>query len=196
MVWIMDSLFQDAGVFVYPLILCSVLAVVVVVERLFALRGGAVVPESLWQSLLAGKAPSVADGDHSVLAELVRARSEGMDDGSLRALNAWQVNRLERGLFLLDLVVGAAPLLGLLGTVTGLVRVFAGFDLTDGLPQTEAFVQGIALALSTTVLGLAIALPSLVASSWLYRRVDALAARLDLAVQQLCGEKIADEDDA
>jgi len=192
----MSSLFQDAGIFIYPLLLCSLLAVVVVVERVFALRAGAVIPPALWRALLSGHEPKVPDNDHSVLAEIVRARLGGMDARGLRAFASWQVSRLERGLFLLDLVVGAAPLLGLLGTVTGLVGVFAGFDLSDGLPQTELFVQGIALALSTTVIGLTIALPSLVASSWLYRRVDTLAARIDLAIEQLLGESTPSSDES
>lgn len=185
----METFLQDAGIFVYPLGLCSVLALVVFLERWVALRTSAVVPAYLWREVLAGGEPALRDGDRSVLAEVVRFRGTGADEESLKAFLEWHQSRLERGLFLLDLVVGAAPLIGLLGTVTGLVRVFAGFDLSEAFPQTEAFVQGIALALSTTVIGLAIAIPTLVASSWLYRRVDTLGARLRLATEQIAGLK-------
>ncbi len=181
----METFIQDAGVFIYPLGLCSVLSLVVFLERWVALRGSAVIPGYLWRGILTGGEPTLREGDRSVLAEVVRFRAQGADEDSLKAFLQWHQTRLERGLFLLDLVVGAAPLIGLLGTVTGLVRVFAGFDLSEAFPQTEAFVQGIALALSTTVIGLAIAIPTLVASSWLYRRVDTLGARLRLATEEI-----------
>ena len=92
---------------------------------------------------------------------------------------------MERGLFLLEVVIGAAPLLGLLGTVTGLTQVFGNFSAETGLPDPGAFIQGIALALNTTILGLAIAIPSLGAHAYLLRRVESLAARISVAVECL-----------
>ena len=96
---------------------------------------------------------------------------------------------MERGIFLLEVVIGVAPLLGLLGTVTGLTQVFSGFSADTGLPEPAAFIRGIALALNTTILGLAIAIPALVAHAYLLRRVESLAARIEMAVQALIESK-------
>ncbi len=92
---------------------------------------------------------------------------------------------MERGVFLLEVVIGAAPLLGLLGTVTGLTQVFGGFSAETGLPDPATFITGIALALNTTILGLAIAIPSLAAHAYLLRRVESLAVRIGLGVEAI-----------
>lgn len=96
---------------------------------------------------------------------------------------------MERGLFLLDTVVGAAPLLGLLGTVTGLVHVFSNVNPDTGIPEGATFVSGVALALNTTVMGLAVAIPSLVASQFLYRKIDAYTAQLGVGVERIVALK-------
>jgi biopolymer transport protein ExbB len=92
---------------------------------------------------------------------------------------------MERGVFLLEFVIGAAPLLGLLGTVIGLTQVFGGFSADTGLPDTAVFIKGIALALNTTIVGLAIAIPALAAHAYLLRRVEALAAQLSVGLECL-----------
>ena len=104
------------------------------------------------------------------------------DEEGLKAFARLQVNEMERGLFVLEIVIAAAPLIGLLGTVTGLVGVFSGFSETTGMPDPGAFVKGIALALSTTVLGLSIAIPALVGNALLMRRVESLAAKLEVVI--------------
>ena len=88
-------------------------------------------------------------------------------------------------MFLLEIVVGAAPLLGLLGTVTGLAKVFSGFPATGASPDAGAFSEGIAMALLTTIIGLAIAIPALVGHAFLLRKVDKRAAELELLVERL-----------
>jgi biopolymer transport protein ExbB len=104
---------------------------------------------------------------------------------ALKAFARLEVSRMERGLFLLEVVIGAAPLIGLLGTVTGLTQVFSGFSIESGLAEPVVFVQGIALALNTTILGLIIAIPSLLAHAYLLRRVESLAARISVGVECL-----------
>lgn len=114
----------------------------------------------------------------------------------MKAFARLEVTRMERGLFILEIVVSAAPLLGLLGTVTGLIKVFANISIETGLPDPGAFIEGIALALTTTMLGLAIAIPALVANHFLVRRIDILAARLSVGVERLLdlGKKIKDDE--
>ena len=96
---------------------------------------------------------------------------------------------MERGLFVLDSIVGVAPLIGLLGTVWGLIKVFNGIDAATGLPDTAFFVEGIALALTTTMLGLIIAIVALIGVNTLRRRVEKWSSSLDFAAQGLADRK-------
>ena len=89
-------------------------------------------------------------------------------------------------MFVLDIVISAAPLLGLLGTVAGLV---SGFSSNDGTPNPESISKGVALALSTTMLGLSIAIPAIIGSSFLNRKIDKLSARLNVCVERLLNIK-------
>ena len=95
---------------------------------------------------------------------------------------------MERGLFLLEIVVGAAPLLGLLGTVTGLTKVFSGFPVAGATPDAGIFSEGIAMALLTTIIGLAIAIPALMGHAFLVRKVDKRATELEWLVERLSGD--------
>jgi biopolymer transport protein ExbB len=104
---------------------------------------------------------------------------------SLRSYSRLEIAALERGLFLLEVVVSAAPLLGLLGTVTGLVQVFSQIPAGGGVGDTSIFSEGIAMALLTTIVGLAIAIPSLIAHSYLMRLIDKRASSLDWLTERL-----------
>jgi biopolymer transport protein ExbB len=88
-------------------------------------------------------------------------------------------------LFILEIVISGAPLLGLLGTITGLSMAFSGQVSSTGVPDLAQFSKAISLALTTTMLGLCIAIPELVGNSYLNRRVDLLSARLDMGVERL-----------
>src|SRR5258708_4264488 len=83
------------------------------------------------------------------------------------------------------LIYAAAPLIGLTGTVTGLLQVFAQISPETGLPDPAAFTKGVALALSATVIGLTIAIPSLVGSGFLQRRIENYAAKIDLLLERV-----------
>ncbi|MBV8417933.1 MAG: MotA/TolQ/ExbB proton channel family protein, partial [Verrucomicrobia bacterium] len=101
-----------------------------------------------------------------------------------------EIVRLESGLFILEIVVGIAPLLGLLGAVTGLVKVFG--NIGSGAMSTsdlKGIASGIGEALSTTIVGLAIAIPALVAYTYFSRRVERLAVEMESLLTDLV-EKI------
>jgi biopolymer transport protein ExbB len=91
---------------------------------------------------------------------------------------------MERGMFLLDVIIAGAPLIGLLGTVTGLVQVFSQMPAGGNIDQS-LFSQGISLALLTTMAGLAIALPTILFNSYLQRVLDKRAASLDWLTARL-----------
>jgi biopolymer transport protein ExbB len=182
------DLLTNAGIFLYPLTLCSVIAVAITFERLLALRNSRVMPNRMVQAFLLGNYndSSIASEMSSVAGRIIHFFNKGSRDAeALKAFARLEVSRMERGIFLLEVVIGAAPLLGLLGTVTGLTQVFSGFSAETGLPEPAAFIRGIALALNTTILGLAIAIPALVAHAYLLRRVESLAARISVGVQAL-----------
>ena len=164
----LSQILKASGVFIYPLLACSVLGLAVTIERVIALCFVKVFPQSLFEAIVRGEWSGNEVDPQSSGGRILQFYSEGgTDPDGLKAYARLEVSRLERGLFLLDIVVAVAPLLGLLGTVTG------------------DFGQGISLALSTTIIGLSVAIPALVAGTWLDRRVDVLAARIDAGVERL-----------
>jgi biopolymer transport protein ExbB len=185
----MFALFEDAGLFAYPLLLCSVLSTFIIVERLIALRRGKIMPEHLTDRLIAGEIP--AEGDlGSVVGRVIAFFHDPKSDADqLKAFARLQISRMERGLFILEIVVSAAPLIGLLGTVTGLVGVFDQISPETGMPEMGAFREGVALALTTTMLGLAIAIPSLAFNSYLGRRIETYEAQLEVGLERLITAK-------
>lgn len=180
------NLISAMGLFLWPLLMCSLAAVFITVERYLALRNGVVAPSKLVDQVIAGKPPQASAKDASAAARILYfADLHEPQPEALKAYAQLEMARLERGLFVLDIVVGAAPLLGLLGTVAGLMEVFGAIDPATGLPDALEFVSGIAMALATTTAGLAIALPALAAGSFLNRRVEVLRARLNVLVERL-----------
>lgn len=180
----MNKILEGAGPFVWPLGVCSFLAVLIIVERLLALRSPRVMPAALMEAIVAGD-PESALGAHShtaggrIVNFWVR---RGPDPEALKAYAKLELTRLERGLFILDTIVGIAPLLGLLGTVYGLFVLFPA----DGTrPDTATLLRGVGLGLTSTMIGLFIAIPSLIGSNYLGRRLELLSARINLAVERL-----------
>jgi biopolymer transport protein ExbB len=180
----MLDIFKGAGYLIYPLALCSLLAVYILCERLYALRKDAILPDDLVDAIVEGK-PAQA-GRHSVLARIVEfAERHKSDPEAVKAFARLELNRMERGIPYLDVIYAAAPLIGLTGTVTGLLQVFAQISPETGLPDPAAFTKGVALALSATVIGLTIAIPSLVGSGFLQRRIENYAAKIDLLLERV-----------
>ncbi|HEY1792863.1 MAG TPA: MotA/TolQ/ExbB proton channel family protein [Opitutaceae bacterium] len=180
----MIEVFKGAGLLIYPLGVCSALAVFIIFERLYALRKAAVLPPDLVDSVMSGK--TLVGGRHTVLSRIVEfSQQHENDSDSLKAFARLEVNRMERGIPYLDVIYAAAPLIGLSGTVTGLLQVFSEIAPDTGLPDPVVFTKGVALALSATVIGLAIAIPSLVGSGYLQRKIDNYAAQLDVLLERI-----------
>ena len=131
-------------------------------------------------------ADEVKGNRHSALGRIIDYfHKHKKDVGAVKAYARLEVNRMERGLVFLEIIIGASPLLGLLGTVTGLVKVFGNISTDTGLPDPSAFTAGIALALTTTVIGLAVAIPCLIANGYLQRRVETYAVQLESLLEQM-----------
>lgn len=183
----MQELIQNAGIFAWPLGLCSILATVIIIERIFALRRSSIIPRRYEIAFSQGSIPKEGDPD-SVAGRIIDIfHGRKLDAEQLKAYTRLQVTRMERGLFILEIVVSAAPLLGLLGTVTGLVTVFSQISPETGMPDPASFVEGVSMALTTTILGLSIAIPALAFNSYLNRRVDTYEAQLEVGVERLIG---------
>ena len=184
MFFAMIEIFKGAGLLIYPLGICSAAAVFIICERAFALRKGAVMPQDLVDAVVAGR--PLVGGRHTVLARIVDfAELHKNDEGAVKAFARLEINRMERGVPYLDVIYAAAPLLGLTGTVTGLLQVFSQISPDTGLPDPVAFTKGVALALSATVIGLSIAIPSLVGSGYLQRKIENYSAQLDVLLERI-----------
>lgn len=179
-----SNVIKGAGILIWPLLACSLVMVFIVCERAFALRRAAVMPRDLFDAVVTGR--PLVGGKHTVLARIVEfAEEHKNDEGAVKAFARLEINRMERGVPYLDVIYAAAPLIGLTGTVTGLLQVFSQIAPDTGLPDPVNFTKGVALALSATVIGLCIAIPSLVSSGYLQRKIENYAAQLDVLLERI-----------
>jgi biopolymer transport protein ExbB len=195
--------FIKGGIFMVLLLICSFVALTVMLLRVFALRRRAVIPaliEKEINKIIPGDEPEhlrhLIQDDNSPLSRIVEVAVRPYNATKQETLEVVQsrarqeIVRLESGLFILEIVVGIAPLLGLLGAVTGLVRVFG--NIGSGVMSTsdlKGIAAGIGEALSTTIVGLSIAIPALVAYTYFSRRVERLAVEMESLITDLI-EKI------
>jgi len=174
-----------------PISLASLVGMAVLIERIFVLRQrGIIVPEiaEAVMTLSASKDLSVAyaicDRRPGPFANLVRAGLDHADNDwtvirdVLEETGRQEATRLTRRLGVLETVAAVSPLLGLLGTVLGMIRVFATISLA-GLGNPETLSSGISEAMVTTAAGLIIGIPALVAYNWLNGRADRIIFDLE-----------------
>ena len=181
----MNDLIGACGWFIYPLGFCSVLGLFIILERLIALRPSRVIPAHIQNEII--EKNTLPQGEaRSVAGRILLFHEQRHPDADqIKAFGKMEVIGMERGLFLLEIVISVAPLLGLLGTVAGLVQVFSNVSPETGMPEGGAFVNGVGLALATTVVGLVIAIPAVVFNGYINRRIETLAARLNVLVERI-----------
>jgi biopolymer transport protein ExbB len=178
------DIFKGADLLIYPLLACSIALVFILVERTYALRRSAVLPVDLVDAVVAGQ--PIIGGQHSVLARIITFSEQHPEDpDATKAFARLELVSMERGLPYLDVIYAGAPLIGLTGTVWSLIRVFSSISGQTGLPDPVKFTSGVSLALSATVIGLIIAIPALVGSGILQRRVEKYAAQLDVLLERI-----------
>ena len=177
--------YEQLGIYAYPLGACLMISIFITLERLLSLRRGPTFPRKVEKALLSGEFPEEKWKQGSAAERIVHvAIHEKASEDTLRAYAKLEVSAMERGMFLLEVVVAGAPLIGLLGTVTGLVEVFSQMP-TGGTVDKSLFTQGISLALLTTMAGLAIALPTLLFNSYLQRIIDKRASALEWLTERI-----------
>ena len=182
---------RAGGPFMFLLVLASIIGITFVVERGLALRRGKVIPPYVQTAIENCRAvadlPRLVQICHSHPSALSRLtllicdhlREPKAEATEILETHARQeVARLERGLVILEIVVGVAPLLGLVGTIHGLMTLFGDLGRV-GLADNTILAKGIAIALHTTLMGLMVAIPSLVAWSYYTKKVESLAVEME-----------------
>ena len=190
--------FARGGLFMWPLLACSIVSVTIMILRGLALQRKKVMPPLIEQEierLAPGESPEILSRivhhDNSSLARITRValqhlrgpRSENVEAVQTRARH--EMVRLERGLIILEVIIGIAPLLGLIGAVSGLVHVFSHLGLSSGASDTRQIALGIAEALNATVFGLSIAVPTLIGFTYFSRKVEVMSVEMETLVVEL-----------
>jgi biopolymer transport protein ExbB len=197
------SIIQAAGWPIWPLVACSILALALVIERFMSLNASKIAPPQLLDEALAASRSSVPAPDivkqleqNSALGEVLASgfralnsdpRCSEMDlRASMEGTGRAVAHRLERYLSSLATIASAAPLLGLLGTVIGMIEIFGSQApsgaATGGNPA--ALAHGISTALYNTAFGLIIAIPSLIFWRYFRTRVDDYLLTLELSAER------------
>ena len=197
------SIIQAAGWPIWPLILCSVLALAFTVERFISLKnsrvlGSGLVDEAIGISRTAVPAPETVNqlAQHSALGEVLAAGWRAINNNprcspdevraAMEAAGRTVTHRLERYLPALATIASAAPLLGLLGTVIGMIEIFGSQApsgaLSGGNPAQLA--HGISVALYNTAFGLIVAIPALIFWRYFRARVDGYTLELELSAER------------
>jgi biopolymer transport protein ExbB len=197
------SIIQAAGWPIWPLILASIVALALVIERFVTLKASRIAPPKLLDEALAVSRTSVPAPDVVTQLEQNSALGEVLASG-LRTLNANPrctevdlraamestgrnvAHKLERYLSALATIASAAPLLGLLGTVIGMIEIFGSQAPSGGSMggNPAQLAHGISIALYNTAFGLIVAIPSLIFWRYFRGRVDAYLLRLETASER------------
>ncbi len=188
----MLDILVKGGPVMIPLLFCSVLAVAVALERLWYLYSTRVDSEDLMDEVKLAlsqvkllEAVQIAKRSRSQVAALVatgiaysdRPREELRE--LLNEVGRDEVFKMERRLAVLDVVATIAPLLGLLGTVTGIIRTFNVIGALQGLGSPQDLSLGIAEALITTAAGLVVAIPTVFLYQWISSIIDRRVAEMN-----------------
>jgi biopolymer transport protein ExbB len=198
------SIIQAAGWPIWPLIACSVIGVALVIERFLSLQTHKIAPPHLVDEAILVSQRGLPKTEvieqlqhHCVLGEVLAsgfvalAKSPHISEEDLRASlqNAGRqaAAQLQRYLGALATIASAAPLIGLLGTVIGMIEIFAsqaGGGLSVGSANPAQLAQGIAIALYNTAFGLIVAIPALMFWRYFRARVDSYLLEMEIAADQ------------
>ena len=202
----MFSIIQAAGWPIWPLVACSVLALALVIERFASLKIRKIAPPKLLDEAITVSRASIPSPDvvaqleqNSVLGEVLASGFRALNsnprisEDDLRSIlegaGRQAAHKLERYLAALATIASAAPLLGLLGTVIGMIEIFGsqgGGGAVSGAAggNPAQLAQGISIALYNTAFGLMVAIPSLIFWRYFRARVDGYLLTMELAAER------------
>jgi biopolymer transport protein ExbB len=180
------------GIVMIPILVCSVVALIIIFERLWSLRRKRIfrfdILDTIEQLLREHKIPeatTLCKRHDSTMTRLVLVALLNSDrpKAEIKELiedhGRQEVPFLERYLTMLGTIASISPFLGLLGTVVGLLRVFDAISQAGGVTNAAILSSGIQNALITTVAGLCVAIPSLVAYNYFARRAESLVLEME-----------------
>jgi biopolymer transport protein ExbB len=188
------NFFVIGGWFMLPLVVCSLVLIAVIVWKSVDLKVDRIMPADLTarlreagQLVSSGKFGTLQQAimhDSSVLALICRSAllsrhpDQSAASRAAEATGREEVASLERGIAVMEIIFTIAPMLGLIGTVSGLVRIFSNFGEERNAAAAQQIAAGIAEAMNTTIAGLAVAVPALIAQVFFSRRVEHYALRM------------------
>jgi len=193
--------FRAGGHFMYPLLACLLIGFTVIAYKCLTLRRQQIIPRLLAEKV--DSFDSIVGSPHeealleqfrrgqSSLARLaavaINHRGKSAQDISeaVQTSARHEVLQLSSGMTSLDVVIIVAPLLGLLGTASGLSFLFQEMGKSGDMSDAQRIAQGIAVALNTTVFGLAITVPCVVAQSFFNRKIESFTTELEMALSKL-----------
>ncbi len=182
---------KAGGFLMVPIILCAIIAMGIILERFWTLQEKRVLPEDLTSKVWGWVKQDAMDQNQiqtlhqgSALGQILAAglinrdRKRAIMKDSIEDTGRHVVHELERYLDTLGTVAAVSPLLGLLGTVIGMVEVFSEIT-TGGIGNPTVLAGGIAKALITTAAGLSVAIPALIGYRYYRNRVDTLVVNME-----------------
>ena len=186
----MWSIIEAAGWPIWPLIIASVVSLAIIAERFYTLREGAVAPKTLLPEVQEWLAKGAVTKDaclmlenHSPLGEIFasalcnQSTSREVLKEAVEESGRAVTHKLERYLTTLGTIAAVSPLLGLLGTVIGMVALFGAFTATGH--DVAQFARGISVALYNTAMGIVVAVPSMIFYRHFRAKVDSLVVEME-----------------
>lgn len=174
----------------------SIVGLAFIIERAFALRWGRVIPREIEAAVESCQSAEdvpmlrrVCTQHNSPMSRLLLLAADHLDwckDDNIDAIQTRarsEITRLERGLVVLEIIVGIAPLLGLVGTIAGMMTLFSNIG-QSGMPEANGLARGIAFILNATLMGLLIAIPSLIFWSYYTKKVENIAIQMETLCEE------------
>jgi biopolymer transport protein ExbB len=187
----MYELFLKGGILMYPIAFCSIIAVAIFLERMWVLRRGRVLPrdflievEDLVMRRKRPEAINLCKRDNSSIAHVIRVGIENYGKKrdvikeKIEEVGRREAAFLERYINVIGTIAGVSPLLGLLGTVTGMIKCFNVISL-QAVADPASLAGGISEALITTAAGLIVAIPVYVIYRYLMNKADSLILEME-----------------
>jgi biopolymer transport protein ExbB len=191
------EIIQAAGWPIWPILLCSVIAIGIIGERFYSLRQNTVAPRDLLPRVIQeyrqkGVSPEMLSGlaSGSLLGKVIAAGLQNIKSSrevmkeSIEEAGRAAAYELDRFLTTLGTIATMAPLLGLLGTIIGMIEIF-GASAPSGMTNPAALAHGISIALYNAAFGIIVAVPSLVFYRHFRARAEALVVEMELQAVKL-----------
>ena len=194
----MLNIIQEGGVLMYPIIACSIVALAITIERFWTLRRATIDTREFMDAMRTvlrqnriQEAVAICDETDAPVARIMKAgvlkhnRSKEDIREAIEDAGHLEIPRLERYMSALATCANIAPLLGLLGTVQGMIKAFAQIQHKQGQVNPSDLAEGIGNALITTAAGLTVAIPALVVYNYFVTRVENMILEMEISSSEL-----------